>query len=441
VNPYPEYVNSGLSWLGKIPKHWKAKRLKYLAQANQEALPESTANNYEFNYVDIGNVGLEEGLKLGERINFANAPSRARRIVRNGDTIVSTVRTYLKAVAHIDFEPKDIVCSTGFAVISPGAVLAPKFLYYILRSEKVIDRVEALSVGVSYPAINASELMGIAAWYPPSLDEQKDIADYLDRKTAQIDALILKKEKLIELLKEERAAIINQAVTKGLDSKVALKNSSIPWLGKVPKHWRIEKLKFNARVRFSNVNKKTEEGEIPVKLCNYVDVYYNSEIGSDIAFMEASASLEEINKFQLKAGDVLITKDSEEWTDIAVPAHVGVDMPNLLCGYHLAQIRSGSRLNGNFLFWLLSSNQINYQFKIEASGVTRYGLSNYALDNSIILLPSIEEQQEIANFLKAKTAQIYVQITTENKAIKYLKEYRTALISEVVTGKIDVREI
>ncbi len=211
------------------------------------------------------------------------------------------------------------------------------------------------------------------------------------------------------------------------------KNSGLPWLGKIPKHWQIEKLKFNARVRFSNVNKKTEEGEIPVKLCNYVDVYYNSEIGADIEFMAASASLEEIKKFQLKAGDVLITKDSEEWTDIAVPAHVAVDIPNLLCGYHLAQIRSGSRLNGDFLFWLLSSNPINYQFKIEASGVTRYGLSNHALDNSLVLLPPVEEQKKLVDFLKTKTAQIDDLILIKEKIIDLLKEELAATINQAVT--------
>lgn len=211
------------------------------------------------------------------------------------------------------------------------------------------------------------------------------------------------------------------------------KNSGLAWLGKVPKHWGIEKLKFNARVHFSNVNKKNEEGEIPVKLCNYVDVYYNSEIGPDIEFMEASASLEEIKKFQLSTGDVLITKDSEEWTDIAVPAYVAVDIPNLLCGYHLAQIRSGHQLRGDFLLWLLSSNRINYQFKIEASGVTRYGLSNHALSNSLVLLPPIEEQKQIADFLKTKTAQIDDLISKKEKIIQLLKEERAATINQAVT--------
>ncbi len=219
------------------------------------------------------------------------------------------------------------------------------------------------------------------------------------------------------------------------------KDSGIEWLGEVPKRWEIKKLKFNASVRFSNVNKKTEEGELPIRLCNYIDVYYNEVIIPELDFMEASATPEEMRKFQLRIGDVLVTKDSEEWNDIAVPAYVGSELPNVLCGYHLAQIRPVLDLiDGKFLFWLFSSNCINYQFKIEASGVTRFSLSNYALNSAIIPIPPIKEQETIASFLDHKALQIDEQVAREKKSIELLKEYCTALISEVVTGKIDVRE-
>ena len=274
----------------------------------------------------------------------------------------------------------------------------------------------------------------------PESSVQKAIATYLDRKTAQIDDLIAKKEKMIELLKEERTAIINQAVTKGLDPKVEMKDSGIEWLGKMPKHWEIKKLKFNALIQFSNVNKKSEEGELPVRLCNYVDVYYNDFITPELDFMEATASPEEIRKFQLKVEDVIVTKDSEEWNDIAIPAYVVSWIPNLICGYHLAQIRPDQLLmRGKYLFWLLSANSINYQYMIEASGVTRYGLGNYALSNSMILIPPLGEQDKIADFLDRKTGQIDAQVVREQKSIGYLCEFRVSLISEVVTGKIDVR--
>ncbi len=437
---YPAYKDSGIKWIGNIPEIWKIKKIKYVSRVNQLALGEETDGSYEFNYIDIGNVDLEKGYSITEKVNFLNAPSRARRIVRKGDSIVSTVRTYLKAIAHFEEDVNDFIVSTGFAVVTPGSKLEPKFIYYILRSEKIIDRICALSVGVSYPAINSSDLADIAIWYPDDISEQRCISAFLDHNTAQIDDLITKKEQMIKLLKEERAAVINQTVTKGIDPKAEMKDSGIEWLGKVPKHWEIKKLKFNAQVQFSNVNKKSEEGEIAVRLCNYVDVYYNDLITPDLDFMDATASADEIVKFHLKVGDVLLTKDSEEWSDIAIPAYVSFEEPNLICGYHLAQVRPKEQLiQGKYLFWVLSADCINYQFRIEASGVTRYGLSNYALSNSICLIPPKKEQEAIASFLDKKTVQIDAQIVLEQRSIELLNEYRTALISEAVTGKIDVR--
>ena len=439
MNRYSTYKDSGIEWIGDIPKEWRLKKLKYISRVNSLSLSETTNEDYEFNYIDIGNVNIEKGFNLGEKIRFETAPSRARRIVKKGNTIVSTVRTYLKAIAYIGDDVEDVIVSTGFAVINPNKEIEPKFLYYLLRSEKFIDRICALSVGVSYPAINSSELSSIVAWFP-NKDDQNKISAYLDRKSESIEKLIVKKERMIELLKEERTAIINQAVTKGLNPEVKMKESGIEWLDKIPKHWEIKKLKFNTYVRFSNVDKKSEEGEIAVRLCNYVDVYYNDFITLNLEFMTATASIEEIRKFQLNIGDVIVTKDSESWDDIAIPAYVLETENKLICGYHLAQIRSDSRvLNGKFLFWMLSGNSFNYQFKIEATGITRYGLSNYGLSNSLIVLPPVEEQDEIGKYLEQKTKQLAGQIEREQKSIELLKEYRTSLISEVVTGKIDVR--
>lgn len=426
MNRYPEYSNSDISWLGKIPKHWKVKRLKYVARANQEALSESTPNDYEFNYVDIGNVGLEEGIKLGERINFAKAPSRARRVVRQGDTIVSTVRTYLKAVAHIDFEPKDIVCSTGFAVISPGAVLVPKFLYYILRSEKIIDRVEALSVGVSYPAINASELMGIAAWYPPSLDEQKTIADYLDRRTRQIDNLISKKEKMVELLKEELAATINRSVTRGLDLKVEVRNSGGLCLGNIPRHWKLKKLKYLAALK----NQAAEESS-SAKLC--VDLE-NIE-GWTGKIIEAGQAQKVEGAKCFLANDVLFAKLRPYLAKAYRATDPGV------CGGEFLVLRPSALINSDFLFF----NLVSERFIDVVNGAT-YGTkmpraSWDFIGNLRIPYPDKGEQAKIVKYLKSVFEKTDSALKRLLSGIAYLKEYRATLISDAVTGKIDVRGI
>jgi len=217
LDPNVEMKDSGIKWLGTIPKHWHLKKIKYVSRVNKESLSETTAHGYEFYYIDIGNVDLEEGFKLGEKIKFDGAPSRARRIVRKGDSIVSTVRTYLKAIAYIEDNCTDLIVSTGFAVVTPCDVFVPRFLYFVLRSERFIDRVCALSVGVSYPAINATELADIVVWYPDDKNEQSKIVDYLDKKTAQIDGQISREERSIELLKEYRTALISEAVTGKID--------------------------------------------------------------------------------------------------------------------------------------------------------------------------------------------------------------------------------
>ena len=234
-NPYPAYRPPAVEWLGEIPTHWEVRRLKYLATVNDEALAESTDPNTEISYVDIGNVDSVEGITGREGLVFQDAPSRARRIVRLGDVIVSTVRTYLRAIAPIEAADANVIVSTGFAVVRPRQ-LDDGFLAYAMSAPYFVERVVARSLGVSYPAINASELACLEIAFPPP-PEQHTIAAFLDRETAKIEALISKKERLIELLQEKRAALISRAVTKGLDPNAPMKPSGVEWLGEVPAHW------------------------------------------------------------------------------------------------------------------------------------------------------------------------------------------------------------
>ena len=239
--PYPEYRDSGVEWLGEIPAHWDVERLKYLATLNDEALPESTDPSLEMNYVDIGGVDAVAGITGTEAVVFEKAPSRARRVVRSGDVIVSTVRTYLRAIAAIEAPESNLIVSTGFAVLRPRR-LESSYASYALRAPHFVERVVANSVGVSYPAINASSLACFPIPYP-EVDEQRAIAAFLDRETAKIDALVARKERLIELLQEKRTAVITRAVTRGLDPNVPMKDSGIEWLGKIPAHWHLRPLK------------------------------------------------------------------------------------------------------------------------------------------------------------------------------------------------------
>ena len=202
----------------------------------------------------------------------------------------------------------------------------------------------------------------------------------------------------------------------------------------LPKGWTTQRLKFVASVQNSNVDKVISEDEIGVKLCNYTDVYYNDEIALDMPFMEGSATEKEIEKFTLKAGQVIITKDSESWDDIAIPSYVPVDMPGVVCGYHLSVFEADKiAMDGAFLAWLCRAPALNDQFKICANGVTRFGLGQYPMKNALVPLPPIETQKKIAAFLDEKTAQIDGLIEKKRALLDRLAEKRQALITKAVT--------
>jgi type I restriction enzyme S subunit len=210
--------------------------------------------------------------------------------------------------------------------------------------------------------------------------------------------------------------------------------TSVQWLNELPKHWGVERLKAAATYCVSNVDKVSADNELPVRLCNYTDVYYNDLITPDMGLMETTATVEEIRKFGLRVNDVVITKDSEDWRDIAVPAMVAKTAPDLVCGYHLAIVRPrADKIYGPFLLRLFQSSAVNQQFQIAASGVTRHGLPKSAIGEAWLPLPPLDEQQTIARFLDAKTAQIDELIAKKRQLIDKLKEKRQALIARTVT--------
>jgi type I restriction enzyme S subunit len=169
----------------------------------------------------------------------------------------------------------------------------------------------------------------------------------------------------------------------------------------------VRKLKYVALVQSSNVDKKTIDGEIPVNLCNYVDVYYNDRITDEIEFMQGTVEPRELEKFQIQKGDVLITKDSEDWRDIAVPSFVPSTMDNVVCGYHLAQVRPQSKdLDGSFLFYAFCARGVNDQFRVAAKGITRFGLAIGAIAGGWFPIPPLDEQRAIASFLDCETERL-----------------------------------
>lgn len=210
------------------------------------------------------------------------------------------------------------------------------------------------------------------------------------------------------------------------------------WLGEVPSHWQVIRLKNVADYWVSNVDKVPAEGEEPVRLCNYTDVYYHEHLHPNLDLMRTTATAAEIQRFHLQAEDVVITKDSEEWSDIAVPALVTDTAPDLVCGYHLAIVRPRpNRLYGPFLQRLFQAAGVNTQLQVSASGITRYSLPKSAIGGAVIPLPPMDEQRTIADFLDRETAGIEKLIEAKRNLLVALEEKKAATITQVISRGLD----
>ena len=253
LKPYPAMKTSGVLWLGDVPAHWEVRRLKSWLDVNEFVLSEDTDPEYTFEYLDIGSVATGRLTAKPERIRFGNSPSRARRVVRPGDTIVSTVRTYLKAVWHAEHPGDDLVASTGFAVLTPPRGAFPRFVSYFCQSDPFTNRVTAEAVGIAYPAIAETRLGTFEVCIPP-YPEQAAIVRFLDHADQRIRRYLRAKQKLITLLEEQKQAIIHQAVTGQIDVRTgrpfpAYKPSGVEWLGEVPERWQVCRSKRMFRPR------------------------------------------------------------------------------------------------------------------------------------------------------------------------------------------------
>ena len=422
---YQAYKDSGVSWIGEIPVDWSIKKLKYYTTTNDEVLTENTAPNYEFRYVDIGSVTLQNGIEHYQGFSFEDAPSRARRIVRTGDVIVSTVRTYLKAVASIQ-DDKDVIASTGFAVIRPKEVDS-RFLAYSLANHYFVETVSSRSVGVSYPAINASEMVDIKNVLPPN-DVQKCIADYLDRKTAAVDTAISDKEKLIQLLEEQRTSIICSAVTKGIDATAKMKDSGVEWLEEIPAHWQV----VPAKALFSQ-SKETRQDD---------DIQLTASQKYGIISQEDYMALQSTKI-------VLADKGLDDWKHVE-PNDFIISLRSFQGGleisyvpgcitWHYIVLKPKDGVEPEYFKWLFKSPRYIQALQRTANFI-RDGqdlrFSNF-VQVPLPLIPK-DEQKEIAEYLNRETARIDSIIADVTEQIEKLKEYRQSVISEVVTGKVAV---
>ena len=406
--------------------NFERRRLKYAATINDETLSEETDADYELQYVDISNVDSFGNTRKIATYPFADAPTRARRRVRDGDVIISCVRTYLQAIAPIQAPPDNLIVSTGFAVVRPRAgVLNAAFGRYALREPAFLAEVEMRSVGVSYPAVNASDLGDIPVHLPPE-PNQRAIADYLDREMARLDALVAAKEWALGLLAEKRRALITRAVTRGLDPSAPLRDSGIPWLGEIPERWHTER----ARWLFRERDERSDTGEEELLTVSHLTgVTPRSE--KDVNMFEAATTA----GYKICLSGDLVVNTLWAWMGaMGVAPQNGIVSP----AYNVYE--PGPLLDPDYVDALVrlpvfAQDVARYSKGVWSSRLRLYPEGFFAVS---IPVPPLSEQRDIVTHIANQTLKLDQLRAATERTTSLLKERRATLIAAAVTGQIAV---
>lgn len=393
--------------------------MKFATLINARSLPESTDPDFDFDYVDISRVTQGVIDSEPQAVTFRSAPSRARRLADPGDTVVSTVRTYLRAVAEVSPTDMPQVFSTGFAVIKgrPG-ILDPRFLTYYLQSSPFVERVVADSVGVSYPAINASDLAAYDFW-APNMIEQTAIADFLDRETAQIDAMIEAQERVVHLSQEHRAAVVAQTLE-------ALETGGAPT---VPLRYC---LMVQSGVTLGYKPSEDDEEYPYLRVANVqtgwldLDVIKTVRVAPDVA-----------RRAMLRTGDVLITEGGDR-TALGRGALWRGEIPGALHQNHIFALRCRDCLDPSFLVYVLDTPAARIHFESTRRQTTNLSSTNTAKVKAFKTpLPPVTRQKEVVAELDGALESVNEVIAAAQRVTILLRERREALITAAVSGRID----
>jgi len=326
----------------------------------------------------------------------------------------------------------NLICSTGFAVLSAKKNVNPKFLAHWVRSTYFVNEIVARSVGVSYPAINATDI-GNLPLPILSLDEQHIIATFLDRETEGIDRLIAKKERQMELLQEKRTALISHVVTKGLNPDVKMKDSGIEWLGEIPEHWDVKAIRWIARtVKTGGTPSAVEEMHFDENGFNW---YTPSDFHDDVFLAESSRKLSDIGKKEVRIFPAMTVMM------IGIGATIGkvsLSREPSSCNQQINAIVCNSQMTPKFLTYFL---KIIREYIYCCGKFTTLPIINQEDTKALtITCPPLSEQVVIVSVLDQEAERTNALISKVQISIDKLREYRTALISAAVTGKIDVRK-
>ncbi len=435
ANAYPGYRAARMRWLPPVPEHWNEQRAKTFFREVDERSKTGQEELLSVSHLTGVTPRSQKNVTMFKAASYVGS-----KLCQPGDIVINTLWAWMAALGasrHLG------IVSPAYGVYRPHRAdsFNPAYLDYLLRTRAYVAEYIGRSTGIrsSRLRLYPNQFLDIALLQPPR-PEQDQIVAYLRAQDAHVARLIKAKRDLIGLLTEQKLRIIDHAVTRGINGSVALKPSGIEWLGDVPHHWDVALVKHVADVRFSGVDKHSHDHEIPVRLCNYTDVYKNDKITDDMDLMPATATAGEIARLTLKAGDVIITKDSETPDDIAVPAWVPEGLPGVVCAYHLGLLRPDpGRIEGEFLFRAIGSARIAEQFHVLATGVTRFALGKHDVKNAVIALPPVEEQKAICKWIADQCKPLEEAILRAEEEIKLIREYRDRQIADVVTGQVDVR--
>lgn len=441
--PYPEYKPSGVEWLGDVPQHWTVKRSDTsVTTAKQQIAPEIFAGAEVMHYSipvvqEIGTGAVENGEDIASAKQLIDAPV----------VLVSRLNprkaTICRATPHGELLT---LASTEFVALQPtsGDI---RFLEYLVSSELFRQRLDSWvqSVTRSHQRARPDEIYRFwNAW--PEKNEQSTIADFLDRETAKIDTLVAKKRTLIERLKEKRGALISRTVTRGLPPDAAraagldphpkLKPSGIDWLGDVPEHWAVERLRRVCKRVTDGAHISPDLSSPDYPFVSTVDVS-NGTIDVVDCLWTSNECFEYLahTGCQPRPGDVLFSKDGT----IGRTAIVRTEIDFVVASSLVIISPESTRLESRFLDYWLNNSLLQQNILLQLAGAALRRISVEKVGRLVVVLPGLDEQCEIADFLDRETGKLDAMIAKVETAIERLQEYRTALITAAVTGKIDVR--
>jgi len=445
MKKYEKYKDTTLSWMYSIPARWHLLSLKFVATVKF-----SSVDRHEFDdEIKVSICHYPDAYKNEKIDKFSKLSSgtcskmeEESFALKQGQVIItkdSETPDDIGIPTYVTENIPNSVCGYHLAILeSKDKAFDTRFLFRYLQSKPVGYYFEINSNGVTRFGLGKPTILNLKVPVPP-VSEQTQIASYLDYQTGIIDALISKKEKLVELLKEKRHAIINEAVTKGLNPAAKMKDSGIEWLGEVPEDWKVTRLRFLGRCQ-NGVSQSGDyfgEGD---PFVSYSDVYKNDALPFNVNGLAKSTDSDKEN-YSVVEGDVFFTRTSETIEEIGLSSTCLKTIDNAVFAGFLIRFRPFSDvLKKEFSRYFFRSLIPRLHFVKEMNLVTRASLSQELLKSLPICLPSLNEQTAIALFLNNQTITLQESIQKINTAIDKLKEYRQSIISEAVTGKVDVRD-